>query len=102
MGTASAIARVASMPLTRGHPDVHEHDVGGELLGLGDGVLAVLGLADDLDALLGLEHHDQPAAEQGVVVTDQHPDGIAGWLLGQLRCGAVAHVPPSSPATPPD
>ena len=60
------------------HADVHEDDVGGGLLGLGHGVLAVLGLGDDLDALFRLEHHDQPAPEERVVVADEHPDACRG------------------------
>src|SRR5205823_10181364 len=35
-----------------GHGDVHEHDVGTELLGQPDGLLAVGGLADDVEAVL--------------------------------------------------
>ena len=45
---------------------------------LADGVVAVLGLGDDVDVGLGLEHHDQTPTEQGVVVADHHPDPVVG------------------------
>ena len=98
-GTASAMARVASMPLTLGHADVHQDDVRRELLGRGDGGVAVLGLADDLDAVLVLEDHRQAAAEQGVVVADHDPDGVAiRYLVAGL--GLVGHPPERTPAGP--
>ena len=59
-----------------GHADVHEHDVGGQLLGLGHGLLAVLGLGDDLDAVLGAEHDVEAAAEQRLVVGDEDADDL--------------------------
>ena len=42
------------------HADVHEHDVGHQLLGLGDDLLAVLGLGHHLDVgSSDSEHHDR-------------------------------------------
>ena len=73
------------------HADVHEDHVGRGLVRLAHGLVAVLGLGDDLDARLGLQHHDQAPPEQGVVVADQHPDrgvGIAGAPEGGIGHGA--------------
>ena len=78
LGTASLIAVQASMPPRLRHPDVHQHDVRRGLDGLLDRLGAVLGLADDLDVGLLLEHHLQAAAEQRVVVDHQHPDRVTG------------------------
>src|SRR3954451_17584760 len=60
-----------------GHADVHQQDVGSELLGLGDGVLAVLRLADDVDAVLELQDLDETPPEEGVIVDDQDADRLA-------------------------
>jgi hypothetical protein len=63
-----------------GHADVHEDDVRGELLHLGHRLEAIARLSDDLDALLGLEHHAQPAAEPLVVIGDEDPDRLRHGL----------------------
>ena len=59
-----------------GHAHVHEDHVGGQFLGLGHRFLAVLGLSDHLDAILGAEHHVQPPPEQGLVVCDEDADDL--------------------------
>ena len=61
-------------PVEPGHADVHQHDVGLQLLGEPDRAMAVLRLGGDLDVVLGLEDHAQAAADQALVVGDQHPD----------------------------
>ena len=52
------------------HAHVHQHDVGRELLGLRDRLFAVLGFGDHLDAVFGVQHDIQPAAEQRLVIRD--------------------------------
>ena len=47
---------------------------GARLLGLGDRLAAVAGLADDLDVGLGLEDHAEPRAHQALVVGEQDAD----------------------------
>src|SRR3972149_7022904 len=54
-----------------GHDRVHEDDVGLDLLGDLDGLAAVGGLADDLEAGLGLEHGAQRLAGDGGVVGEE-------------------------------
>src|SRR3954454_17885852 len=68
------------------HAHIHEQHVRRVQLGLGDGVLAVLGLADDLDALLELEDLDQASSEEGVVIDDEHADGVVArpLMIAQL------------------
>jgi hypothetical protein len=61
-------------PAALGHPDVHQHDVGGGLGGDLQRLGAVAGLTDDLDVGLGTQHHLQAAPEKRMVVDDQHPD----------------------------
>ena len=61
-------------PVHVGHPHVHQHDVGAQALGLGDGGDAVARLADDLHGGLHLEPHPDPLAHQLEVVDDQDPD----------------------------
>ncbi len=65
-----------------GHAHVHEHDVRRERGRLRDARLAVPGLADDLDVVLGGEDHAEAHAQQGLVVDEQHPD----------RCPRSRHV----------
>src|SRR6266508_2615866 len=59
------------------HANVHQDDIGHELLGLLDGLGAIAGLAHDLDIVFLLENHLEPATEQCVVVHDQHADGVS-------------------------
>ena len=56
-----------------GHLDVHQDDVGPQLLGAGDALGAVRRLADDLDVVLDLQEGAQSAADHLVVVDEQHP-----------------------------
>ena len=57
-----------------GHPDVHEHDVGPQELGLAYGGLAVACLAGHLESFQGLDQRPEPAADDRMVVRDQHPE----------------------------
>ena len=71
-------------PGERGHPHVHEHDVGDQVLGLLDGLLAIGGLTHEFDVGLLLEDHLQAATEQGVVVDDHHTELLSG-LAARVR-----------------
>ena len=63
-----------------GHADVHEDHVGHELLGADHHLGTVRGLADELEIGLLVEHHLQPATEQGMVVAHQHPQLLRAGL----------------------
>ena len=71
-GCAARIRRAASIPLTRRHAHVHEHDVGQQLGRLLDRLHPVARLADDREIGRGPQHRDQAVPEQRVVVDDQH------------------------------
>ena len=58
------------------HPDVHEHQVGGEQGGLRDRRLAVAGLTDHHDVFLRVEHHPEPDSDELLVIHQQHRDRI--------------------------
>ena len=66
--------RVASMPSTLGHADVHEHDVRAQLGGERHRLRAVAGLAHDLDARLLAQDHAKAGAHQRLVVGKQDAD----------------------------
>jgi hypothetical protein len=55
-------------PVHLGHPHVHEDEVGAELSARLQGLLAVVGLSDDLESLLAGEHGPETFPYQGVVV----------------------------------
>ena len=57
-----------------GHPHVHEDEVRRQLCRGLDRCPAVRDLADHLEVRLRAQHHAEPAADQGLVVGDQHPD----------------------------
>ena len=119
-GTASLIARQASMPERFGIRTSSRTTSGAAVAARLGALDAVAGLADDLDAVLGGEQHRQPASEQLLVVDDQHPDGLGpvrsrqprahhdttgryvghGWgttAHGVTRTGRPAGQPPVSP-----
>ena len=56
------------------HADVDQRDVGPQLAAQRHGVDAVGGLADHLEAGLGLQDHPQPGPDERLVVGQQHPD----------------------------
>ena len=61
-------------PVDAGHLDVHQHQVGLEAGRQFDGLLAVLGLADHLEAVGHLHDHPGRLAKRNLVVDDQHTD----------------------------
>ena len=67
-----------------GHRHVHQDDVGLELGGQAHGLLAVVGLADDVEALVG-QRAAQALAQHAVVVGQQHSDRHAASTSGR-RC----------------
>ena len=90
-----------------GHADVEQAHVGAQPPGELDGPLPVGGLADDLDARLGVEDHREPGADDLLVVGDEHPDAhVAAPVRGstavtvQPRSGSgpASQVPPSRSA----
>ena len=56
-----------------GHLDVHQDHVGAQLLGRGRALVAVGGLADDLDVVLHLQEGAQAPADDLVVVDHAGP-----------------------------
>jgi hypothetical protein len=60
-------------PIEAGHADVHQHHVRAEPPTLGDRVRPVVGLADHLEVVLGIEDQSEPRTHQGLVVDDDHP-----------------------------
>ena len=70
------------------HLDVHDDDVGPELLGQRDGLLAVAGLADDVVAVLA-EHLGEVEADERLVLghEDAGRRGAAG-VVARRRAGA--------------
>ena len=61
-------------PTDARHPQVHQHDVRPVLGDTRQRLLAVGGLADDVDAVEVLQDGDHAGAEHRVVVGDQHAD----------------------------
>ena len=80
-----------------GHADVHDDDVGNDLLGLVDRLDAVGGLADDLDALLDREDGLQAPAVERVVVDDEDTDDVGGR---RVHAPILAHTTDSRPSDP--
>jgi hypothetical protein len=56
------------------HADVHEHDVGGQLLDSVDGLFARAGLADDADFVGQLQGRTEPVPSDGMVIDDESSD----------------------------
>ena len=69
--------RVVSMPLMPGMRTSISTTSGTSSCARSSAVAAVGRLADDLHALVELEHQHQPASEHGVVIADEHADH---WL----------------------
>jgi hypothetical protein len=57
-------------PVQLRHPHVHQDDVRVRLSGDGDRLVAVSGLADDVDVRLELEDHAKPGPDHWLVVDD--------------------------------
>jgi hypothetical protein len=104
-GVALAQAPGRRHPVDAGHAQVHEDGVGPQLGGQGDGLLAVGGGPDDLDATQQPEQHHQALADDPLVVGDQHPDhhrrahaGTHSSTRKPVSVGAAVSVPSSSSA----
>src|SRR5688572_23010780 len=88
-----------------GHLQVHQDDVRSKALDALNGLFAVSGLADDLDARFALEEGAQPLPDDGVIVHEEdanRPVGIVGHRRASTRTlvpwpGALSiwRVPPS-------
>ena len=72
-------------PVEVRHADVHQDDVGVELAGCPERLLAVARLADDLDVRLRLEDHAEARAHESLVVDDQDTDAHASPSLTGSR-----------------
>src|SRR5215470_5685332 len=81
-------------PVQVRHPDVHQDHIGLGLPGQADRLHAVFGLADDLQARPGFQDHPEPAADQGLVIAQQHPDGHDGPSGGSGKATWTAKPPP--------
>src|SRR5205807_2948879 len=85
---------------TARHPHVHEHDVRHRVLCDVDGLCPVACLTDEIDVLLLLEHHDETATEERVVVDDKHADGLVTYRRRRL-CSLKLLVFHSRSSAPP-
>jgi hypothetical protein len=56
------------------HQQIHQHDVGAQFAGGGDGCLAIVRLAHHLQSLVPFEHPAQAEPEQPVIVDQQYAD----------------------------
>ena len=81
---ASTSCRVAAMPSSTRHPDVHQRHVGPQPGDHLDGLLAVGRLADDLEVGLGGEQRAEPGAHHALVVDDHQPGGHVASRSGRL------------------
>src|SRR5262245_16384518 len=99
---SAASRRVASRPSTPGIW-MSTRDVGQVLDGERDACLAVGGLGDDLDVVLGVQEGPEAAADQGLVVDEQDSDHCAG--TSAVGRSARTRKPPvargSAPNVPP-
>lgn len=75
-------------PVDPRHPYVHEDDVGPGALDEGDGLVAVTGLADDLEVVLTRDDHGDPGAEERLVVDERDPDAHAPRAPSRLVDGS--------------
>ena len=74
------------------HLHIHADDIGGQLKGLVDGDLPILGLTDDRDAVLRFEDRAEAGTDHGLVVDEEdsgHRDAFAE-LSGRLWASGAA------------
>ena len=76
-GASSRSARIARTPSRRGITRSIRITSGASRGANCDRLLAVGGLAHDLDPVLELQERAQALADHGVVVDDQHPDRLS-------------------------
>src|SRR5215210_4813455 len=79
------------------HEEVHQDDIGAQLARGGDGQLAVLSLADDLDVAEKLEEAAKAATHDGVVVDEEHPDRRGRGVRHRRPIYRVATTPRQGP-----
>jgi hypothetical protein len=79
-------------PVEPGHADVHEHDVGSMALGPVDRLVAVVGLADHLEVVLGVDECPEAGAHEGLIVREQDADHARSPSGSRAR----TRKPPSS------
>ncbi len=89
--------------ITAGHPQIHEDDVGEQVSGQGDGLVAIRGGAHDFDVRQKAQHHRQPFTDHSLVVSDQNTHRLAhagtrSSTRKPPRVIAVVSSPPSSSA----
>src|SRR5690606_19309364 len=93
-------------PVELGHAQVHEDDVGLEVGDESHRLVAVTGLADDLQVGLGVDDRAHAGPEELLVVDEQDPDGWGGRRahrrISRARTGtqavAVCRSRPSPPS----
>ena len=86
-------------PVHVGHPDVHQHDIGGKPPDELDRLFARACLADHFEVFAAQQEH-QRLAEAVVVVDDEHADALGGAEgLGRAHRGSIGrHRPQRYPA----
>ena len=92
-GTASLISWQASIPERLGILMSSSTTSGAVLVGQRDALDAVTGLAHDLDAVLDGEQHGEAAAEELLVVDDQHPGRLGRGRLVVIRHSGIMTRP---------
>ena len=71
-------------PVESGHADVHQEHVGPGRLGDGDGVVAVVGFADEFEVVGVADHRGEAGAHERLVVGDGDADGhVDAGLTGR-------------------
>jgi hypothetical protein len=75
------------------HPDVHQDDIGPGPAGLGDGLGAGAGLADDGETLGGADDAAEPGPDQGLIVGDDDPQRHRGPPGGRAAAGGGLIAP---------
>ena len=63
--------------ITAGHPQIHQDNVGEQISGHGDGLIAVRGGAHDFDVRQEAEHHGEPFTDHSLVVSDENAHRLA-------------------------
>ena len=85
------ISRQTAIAVAVGQPHVEDGDVGPGRRDPGERPLGGVGFADDLDVVLGVEQLPDPAADDLVVVEQEHADHVATAHAGSLP---VTPAPP--------
>ena len=75
------------------HADIHNHDVRFQFPGHGHSFTPVVGFSDNGEVGLGIDHHAQTRANQGVVVGKQHANRVHALTPEGMGNSAVTVVP---------